>query len=214
MSDLVNKLEIQLGSFDESSRRQALNRLKMMADKGDIEFAQPGNYTNMHFHTFHSFNAEREIEKLLEIAMQTGVEAANIIPDRNYTPGLGQKDEKCENLYKFINVCNKLSLPIITGTEMNRPGQKFVDNFESDELKPLVPVFLKGALIIYAHSVMQRECGLGYLSNWAKTNFDSRAKKNVFFEKIGSMLSGENEKLLADLSEEAKPQDILKKITT
>ncbi len=54
---------------------------------------------------------------------------------------------------------------------MNAPGNKFVDDFSTAELKPLAPVFLKGAHIVYAHSVLQRESGLGYLSDWAKKPF-------------------------------------------
>ncbi len=61
--------------------------------------------------------------------------------------------------------------PIIVGTEMNSPGNKFVDSFGTAELAPLVPVFLRGAHIIYGHSVLQRQSGLGYLSEWAKKTF-------------------------------------------
>ena len=42
-------------------------------------------------------------------------------------------------------------------------NQKFVDDFGSEEFSPLVPVFLKGAHIVYAHSVLQRAGGLGYI---------------------------------------------------
>ena len=41
-----------------------------------------------------------------------------------------------------------ISFPIIVGTEMNAPGQKFVDVFASAELKPLAPAFLRGACIV------------------------------------------------------------------
>ncbi len=97
---------------------------------------------------------ERAIEELLKVAMSTGVAAINIIPDRNYTPGL--KDEKLANLYRVVELAEKLGLLIVVGTEMNSPGQKFVDDFDAKELAPLLPVFLKGANSIYAHSVRQR----------------------------------------------------------
>jgi hypothetical protein len=35
---------------------------------------------------------------------------------------------------------------------MNSPGNKFMDSFETAELKPLVPVFLEGAAAIYKHA--------------------------------------------------------------
>jgi len=157
-------------------------------------------------------DGEQEMEELLEIAMSSGVAAVNIIPDRNYTPQLGEDDEKCRKLYEFVDICQKLDLPIIAGTEMNSPGQKFVDDFNSSELKPFVPVFLKGALIVYAHTVLSRQCGLGYVGDWADENFGSRADKNVFFEGLGKALSPEKENLLSDLSGDVKPQDILNKM--
>jgi hypothetical protein len=95
---------------------------------------------------------------------------------------------------------------------MNSPGQKFVDNFASKELEPLVPVFLKGAHIVYAHSVLQGNCGLGYTSKWAKRNFENVAGKNKFFEELGSSLQHEQQDSLGGLSEDVTPKDILAKI--
>ena len=96
-------------------------------------------------------DAEKNIEELLEVAMATGVKAINIIPDRNYTPNI--KDNKLANLYHVVELAEKLHLPVVVGTEMNSPGQKFVDDFDSKELSPLVPIFLKGAEIVYAHEL-------------------------------------------------------------
>jgi len=157
-------------------------------------------------------DAEKSIEKLLEVAMATGVAAVNIIPDRNYTPGLGEKDEKCRNLYDFVELAESLDLPIVVGTEMNAPGQKFVDGFDTEELAPLVPVFLKGAHIVYAHSALQRRCGLGYLSKWASENFGSVRAKNDFFEQAGKLLDPKEHELLKGLAPDAAPRDILKRI--
>jgi len=79
---------------------------------------------------------EKDIEELLEVAMSTGATAINVIPDRNYTPGA--KGEKIENLYQVVELAQKLHLPVVEGTEMNSPGQKFVDSFDTPELAPLV----------------------------------------------------------------------------
>jgi hypothetical protein len=146
-------------------------------------------------------DGEKELERLLEIAMQSGVAAINTIPDRNYKPGV--KDEKLENLYKMVELAEKLHLPVVVGTEMNSPGQKFVDSFETAELSPLVPVFLKGAHIVYAHSVLQQQCGLGYMSEWARSRFANMAEKSEFFEQVGRILEPEREKLLGELDENA-----------
>lgn len=153
---------------------------------------------------------ERAIEELLEVAMSSGAAAINVIPDRNYKPGV--KGEKLENLYKVVELAEKLELPVVAGTEMNSPGQKFVDDFNSWELLPLVPVFLKGAHIVYAHSVLQRRCGLGYTSDWAKKNFESVAEKNEFFRELGSLLEPAREDIFDGLSEENAAQEVLDKV--
>ncbi|MBN1972215.1 MAG: hypothetical protein JW787_01150 [Sedimentisphaerales bacterium] len=152
---------------------------------------------------------EKEIEKLLETAISSGAAAINIIPDRNYTQGV--KDEKLANLYSIVELAEKMNLPVLVGTEMNSPGQKFVDSFECRELSPLVPVFLKGAHIVYAHSVLQKQCGLGYTSTWAKENFKDAARKNKFFEKLGHLLEPQREDVCADFNDETVPHQILDK---
>ncbi len=92
---------------------------------------------------------------------------------------------------------------------MNAPGNKFVDSFEAAELKPLAPVFLQGAHIVYAHSVLERQSGLGYLSAWARKTFDTVPAKNEFFHEIGSKLRPAIEDRLRGLTAEAKPAQIL-----
>jgi hypothetical protein len=158
-------------------------------------------------------DGEQAIEELLGIAMSTGVAAVNIIPDRNYTPGLGEKDQMCANLYAMVELAEKLDLPVIVGTEMNSPGQKFVDDFSSKELKPLVPVFLKGAHIVYAHSAMQRQCGLGYTSQWSMNNFATVSAKNDFFQQLGSLLEPSSHGILSGLDRDISPGQILDKVT-
>jgi len=155
---------------------------------------------------------EKRIEELLDIAISLGVEAVNIIPDRNYTPGLGEADARKKNLYKFVEICEKLDLPIIAGTEMNSPGQKFVDNFESEELKPLVDTFLNGAMIVYGHTVLQRQCGLGYKSDWSKNNFKTRAEKNKFFAQIGRSVEPAAEDILKKFNISSSHEQIIKAI--
>jgi hypothetical protein len=142
---------------------------------------------------------EQRMEELFEVGISSGAAALNIIPDRNYTPGV--KDQKLQNLRDVVALAENRHFPIIVGTEMNAPGNKFVDSFETAELKPFVPVFLKGAHILYAHSMLQRHCERGYLSNWAKQRFPSVAEKNDFFEQLGRELSPNvtTEELLAKL---------------
>ena len=150
---------------------------------------------------------EKEEEKLLEVAMSSGVRAFSVIPNPVYTPHDPKK--KLENLYKVIKLVGSMGLPIISGTEMNNLGQKIVDDFEFKELSALAPVFLKGGHIFYAHSVAQREANLGYTSTWAEQAFGSVTDKNRFFEKLGQMLNPENESRLSNLQSNPKPSEIL-----
>jgi hypothetical protein len=156
-------------------------------------------------------DGEQAIEELLEVGMSTGAAALNIIPDRNYTPG--SPDVKVKNLYQVVELAQKLHLPIVVGTEMNSPGQKFVDSFDTKELSSLVPTFLKGAHIVYAHSVLQKICGLGYTSDWANKNFENVEQKNTFFEELGHSLEPQYEEKLAGINEDATPGEVLEKIS-
>ncbi len=157
-------------------------------------------------------DGEQAEEELLEVASRSGSAALNVVPDRNYTTG--ETDRKLKNLYAVVELAEKRHLPLVVGTEMNSPGQKFVDDFDTAELSGLLPTFLKGAYIIYAHSVLQRQCGFGYTGDWAKKNFRNTQDKNEFFEKLGDTLQPAREDELAGFSSDARPADILSKINT
>jgi len=152
-------------------------------------------------------DGERELDRLLDIAMATGVEAINIIPDRNFTPGV--EDELVANLRAVIGLAAERGLPIVVGTEMNSPGQKFVDDFDAAELAPHVPLFLQGAWIVYAHSVLQRRYGLGYTSEWARRWFGRRAARNAFYEAFGQALKPSREEALPDVGDDPDPDELL-----
>ena len=141
---------------------------------------------------------EQSIEELVEVGRSTGVAAFNIIPDRNYTPG--QSDQKLENLKQVVQLTQDLGLPLLGGTEMNSPGQKFVDDFSSAELAPLQPVFIRGSWILHAHSTLQRDTGMGYLSDWASNQFSDTTAKNEFYATFGELYSPRGEKRLKEAS--------------
>ena len=222
------KLGMEITTSQLPDSRDLLNAIRAKTMKrGGVGYVQPGKGSFPRMADTNSFilaaggipvhtwldgtsDGEQAIEELLEVAMSTGATAINVIPDRNYTPGA--TSVKLENLYHVVELAEKLHLPVVEGTEMNSPGQKFVDDFASKELEPLVPVFLKGAHIVYAHSVLQRKSGLGYTSKWAKKNFENIAGKNKFFEEVGSFLKPEQQDNLAGLNEDSTPKDILAKI--
>ena len=207
----------------EIGKLQALIRSKMMK-QGGPGYVQPGRDSFPLMADMNQFvlesgaiptltwldgttEGEKAIEELGQVAMSGGAAAINIIPDRNYTPGV--KDGKLRNLYDVVALAEKHHFPVIVGTEMNAPGNKFVDDFDTAELKPLAPAFLKGAHIVYAHSALQRENGLGYLSAWAKRNFPSVKAKNEFFEKLGRELQPAKEDKLRGLPPDVAPEQIL-----
>ncbi len=156
-------------------------------------------------------DGEQCLDELFAVAAKSGAAALNIIPDRNYTPGV--KDQKLANLQQVVRKAQERELPIVVGTEMNAPGNKFVDSFQTVELAPLLPIFLRGAHIVCAHSVLQGRAGLGYLSPWASHAFAHATAKNDFFEKLGRQLTPETEARLAGLTDTAAPDQVLARVS-
>jgi hypothetical protein len=210
----------------EGAKLQNLIRAKTMK-KGGVGYVQPGAGSFPLMADMNRFvleagaiptlawldgtsEGETAIEELIAVARSSGAAALNLIPDRNYTPGVG--DQKLANLNTVVALAEKHHFPVIVGTEMNSPGNKFVDSFETAELAALMPVFLRGAQIVYAHSVLQRQSGFGYLSPWAMKNFPEVPARNAFFEKLGGELNSAREDSLHGLSFETAPAGILTKI--
>jgi hypothetical protein len=207
------------------AKLQNLIRSKTMK-KGGVGYAQPGQGSFPRMADMNRFvlecggiptmawldgtsEGEKAIEELFAVGVASGAAALNLIPDRNYTPGV--MDEKLKNLHQVIELARKYHFPIIVGTEMNAPGNKFVDAFNTAELKPLVPIFLSGAYIVYGHTTLQRRAGMGYLSSWATKSFASIAEKNKFFEQLGRDLRPERENVLGALDSKATPSEILER---
>ena len=55
--------------------------------------------------------------------------------------------------------CRELNLYVIAGTEMNKMGQKLVDDFDVPELKPYLEDFLKGANYVYDNMKIEKGTG-------------------------------------------------------
>ena len=182
----------------DAGKLQALIRSKTMK-KGGVGYVQPGKDSFPLMADMNRFildaggiptltwldgtsDGEKCIEELFEVAIRCGAAALNIIPDRNLsTP------QHIKNLHDVVALAQRHGFPIIAGTEMNAPGNKFVDDFATAELRLLLPVFLRGAHIVYAHTLLQRHTGNGYLSDWATKKFPNVAAKNDFFENVGRL---------------------------
>ena len=134
--------------------------------------------------------AEQSMARLLEIAMDSGVAAINVIPDRNWNiadPDL--KRRKVDELDRVIALAESLDLPILVGTEMNAHGQKVVDDFDAPELKSYTEVFVAGAHIVYGHTRLQESGDMGYTSAWAKEHLRVMSARNIFFRRVGEDLA-------------------------
>ena len=128
---------------------------------------------------------ENAVDALLDLHASFGMAAVNIVPDRNHNfsdPKVREK--KVAELNRFIAAAHKRDLPILAGTEMNAPGQRLLDDFASDALKPHLGAFIDGAALQFAHTLLA-PAGLGYVSAWAKASFRTVKKRNQFFVAVG-----------------------------
>ncbi len=217
---------LQAKDLPESPTLLNLIRAKTMK-QGGAGYVKPTADTFPHLHAFNDFAlaagalpmvawldgtsaGEQDMAKWARIAASSGATALNIIPDRNFTPG--KPDQKLRNLLDVVALASSLHWPVIAGTEMNSPGQRFVDQFDTHELQPLVPVFQHGARILYAHTALQRAGGLGYLSAWAAQKLARREDRNAFYEELGRRLTPAAEDRLAGLDAAAEPDGILRTV--
>ncbi len=128
---------------------------------------------------------EADPEELLDLHIEYGAAMLNIIPDRNWNFSDAELRKKRVNeLNKIIAAAIKRNMPVIVGTEMNAPGLKLVDDFDSEALAPHVKTFVDGAAIAAAHTVLAPQ-GKGYLSNWARDTYPLLSERNRFFAEFG-----------------------------
>lgn len=130
--------------------------------------------------------AEADIEALMDLEMSDGVAAMNIIPDRNWNLDDAEaRKVKVANLHAVVRLAEKRGLPVHVGTEMNAPGQPFVDDFDAPELAPVVETFRRGADIFLGHTAATLTEKGGYLDPAVETRFASVAEKNAHFALLG-----------------------------
>ncbi|MCS7179762.1 MAG: hypothetical protein NZ891_00200, partial [bacterium] len=87
---------------------------------------------------------EKNPEILVELLREKGIKGITIIPERNWNiKDEKEKKLKTKNLNKFMEVCQKMNIPVICGTEMNKYGQPFVDNFKIPEIGKYLNYFIR-----------------------------------------------------------------------
>jgi hypothetical protein len=157
-------------------------------------------------------SGEQRMEELLQLLVDKGVVALNIIPDRNWNiANPTERRVKISNLYEVVRLAQAMDLPLNVGTEMNSYGQKLVDDFDAAPLELVRDAFLDGAYFIYGHTTLQRNLNMGYQSDWAKSELPTRQARNDFYSRAGRALppGAQGLQRLAFLSPHMKPKEIL-----
>ncbi len=157
-----------------------------------------------------SSEGEAATDEWLDLCAARGACAINLIVDRMYTPG--QADIRVERLHGVLEQARRREWPVIVGTEMNSPENRFVDNFDTAEVAPYREDFLRGARIVYAHSRLQRQAGMGLLSAWALLSFHSTLERNDFFETVGRLLEPSDLEAIRTVSPAEPPVEVLKRV--
>jgi hypothetical protein len=216
------------GLLGDLPRLQNAIRAKLMK-RGGVGYVQPGPETFPSVEEFHRFVlacealpcatwldgtslGEQSMEELLELLIDKGAVALNIVPDRNWN--IADPDiryTKVQKLYEVVELAEELDLPLNVGTEMNSFGQKLVDDFDAPELAPVRQAFIDGAHFIYGHTVLQRALGLGYQSDWAQAHLASRRERNAFYTEVGYRVApgADSVTRLRNLRPMMSPGDIL-----
>ena len=92
---------------------------------------------------------EKDPGEHLEILTGKGIKAVAIIPERNWNiKNPEEKKTKTDNLKKFLEECKRRKVPVIPGTEMNKSGQPFVDDFSQPVLAEYLPYFIESAELL------------------------------------------------------------------
>ena len=143
---------------------------------------------------------EQQPDAQLDCLLEKGVEAVNIIPDRNWNIADPEaKAEKVAAFDRYVAAAKKRSLPINIGTECNKPGQRFVDDFTAPEMARHQQVFLKGAQVMIGHTRLLRWADVSYIDEAMKNEFPGREARNAFFAGVGA-LPGPDEATRDDLA--------------
>lgn len=152
---------------------------------------------------------EADMPALLGLVESMGTVALNIVPDRNWNvKDAEEKRVKVENLEKAVRAARALDLPLCVGTELNKLGLPFVDDFSAPELQPYIEDFMRGAYFFWGHTVLAGKAGMGFDGEWSNAHFSTRAQKNDFYTKVGRL--ARPSATLDSSLKEATPEQALK----
>jgi hypothetical protein len=176
-----------------------------LAKRGGIGYVQPSSETFPKMDTFLQWvsdcraipmitwldgtsQGESDPRAMFECMMAKGAAALNIIPDRNWNiDDADAASLKQQKLDECIQVAQDLHLPINIGTEMNKPGQPFVDDLGGPVLSKYAETFVRGAQILVGHTTLLRFGNYSYIGPEARDEFPDVSKRNDFFASVGAL---------------------------
>ncbi|MBT3374805.1 MAG: hypothetical protein HN742_02080 [Lentisphaerae bacterium] len=124
----------------------------------------------------------------LECLIAKGITATNVIPDRNWDiKDADEKARKIAELDRYVAAATALDLPINIGTELNKPGQRFVDDFSAPPMQKHHAAFLKGAQVMVGQTRLVRYADFSYTGNAAAAELPGREERNAFFASVGAL---------------------------
>ncbi len=97
-----------------------------------------------------------------------------------------------------------MDMPIMVGTECNKPGQRLVDDFKADALQPYISDFIDGANVIVGQTRLLRFANLSYVDSKTNDMFKSKAEKNQFYAKVGALPAPDHETMINLFESEAE----------
>ena len=220
--DKVETLMQDTAAFQGQVRSRLMKR-------GGVGYVQPGHDTFPPVDKLHELiltchalpcaawldgttSGEQRMGELLELLVDKGAVALNIVPDRNWD--IADPDVrrvKLQNLYDVVELAQEYDLPLNVGTEINSYGQKLMDEFDAGALQPVRQAFLDGAYFIYGHTTMQRLLGMGFQSEWAKDQLPVRRERNSFYTQVGRTLppGEEGARKAGNIAPAHSPRDVL-----
>jgi len=93
---------------------------------------------------------EENPEELIELLRSKKIKGITIIPERNWNiKDQKEKEIKIKKLEEFMETCIKMNMPVICGTEMNKFGQPFIDDFSQPILSKYLPYFMESASTLF-----------------------------------------------------------------
>ncbi len=153
---------------------------------------------------------EQNIGELLDLMIANGVAAVNIIPDRNWNiADPDARAKKTRLLHEFVSLALDRDLPILVGTEVNAYGQRNVDDFNADAMRPLVEPAYEAAMVFHGHTILESTQGMGYASDWAKARFATASEKNEFYRVFGEQATPASKDSLQTIGPEMSPSHVM-----